>query len=145
MECCARRQVLTASGVIAAGAVLGGCGSDAEEVAQSATDAASSVGGEGSEAVAQVASAADVPVGGGTIVQSAQVVLTQPTEGDFKAFSAVCPHQGCIVSSVETDGIVCACHGSRFDLATGAVLGGPATSGLTEKAVTVSGDGISVS
>jgi nitrite reductase/ring-hydroxylating ferredoxin subunit/uncharacterized membrane protein len=41
-----------------------------------------------------------------------------------------CSHRGCSLSEgevVEGSQIVCGCHGSRFDLRNGAVLGGPAT------------------
>ena len=38
--------------------------------------------------------AADIPVGGGMVFTAAKVVVTQPTKGDFKAFSAVCTHVG---------------------------------------------------
>lgn len=44
----------------------------------------------------------DIPVGGGTIFQDERVVVTQPEEGTFKAFTAVCTHQGCVVSEVIT-------------------------------------------
>lgn len=143
--------MLAATGAVASGLVLGGCGGDAAETAasvsdavQGATDAASTAVGEASDAVSQLAATADVPVGGGRVIERAQVVLTQPAEGEFKAFSAVCPHQGCLVTDVRDGAIVCPCHGSQFDIATGDVIGGPATSGLAEKQVTVSGDGISV-
>lgn len=41
-----------------------------------------------------------------------------------------CSHRGCSLSQGEIEGVevVCACHGSRFDLRSGAVRGGPATS-----------------
>ena len=41
-----------------------------------------------------------------------------------------CSHRGCSLSEGEIDGdhVVCACHGSRFDLRDGAVHRGPATS-----------------
>ena len=45
--------------------------------------------------------ATDIPVGGGRIFEAIKVVVTQPTEGDFKAFTAVCTHQACTVSSVK--------------------------------------------
>lgn len=48
-----------------------------------------------------LAASADVPVGGGAIFTDQQVVVTQPSEGDFKAFTAICTHQGCVVSNVE--------------------------------------------
>jgi nitrite reductase/ring-hydroxylating ferredoxin subunit len=50
---------------------------------------------------AVVGSTADVPEGGGTVFKEQKVVVTQPKEGEFKAFSAVCTHQGCLVSKVE--------------------------------------------
>lgn len=86
---------------------------------------------------------ADIPVGGGKVV--GQVVVTQPTAGDFKAFTAVCPHEQCLVSKIEGGTIVCTCHGSVFDAATGAVKNGPATDPLAAKTVTVSGDNLVVS
>jgi len=48
-----------------------------------------------------VGSTSDVPEGGGTVFADQKVVVTQPGKGDFKAFSAVCPHQGCLVDSVK--------------------------------------------
>ena len=48
-----------------------------------------------------LAATSDVPVGGGAIFSDEKVVVTQPTEGTFKAFTAVCTHQGCVVSNVE--------------------------------------------
>lgn len=47
-----------------------------------------------------VGAAADIPVGGGTIFPDQEVVVTQPEAGNFKAFSAVCTHQKCILVSV---------------------------------------------
>jgi nitrite reductase/ring-hydroxylating ferredoxin subunit/uncharacterized membrane protein len=40
-----------------------------------------------------------------------------------------CSHRGCSLSDGRLDGdqVVCACHGSRFDVRNGAVKGGPAT------------------
>ena len=84
------------------------------------------------------------PVGGGKVIDAIKVVITQPTAGDFKAFSAVCTHQGCTVSSVSGGTINCACHGSTFDIATGAVTSGPATKALPAKTVTVGADGITI-
>jgi len=79
-----------------------------------------------------------IPVGGGTIFTDAQVVVTQPTPGVFKAFSGVCTHQGCLVSKIESGTIGCECHGSRFTL-DGAVANGPAASPLPGVQITVAG------
>jgi Rieske Fe-S protein len=130
-----RRAVLAGAaavgGVAAIGATLAACGSDPEPAA------------EGPTAPATV-NAADVPVGGGTVVTGAQVVVTQPTAGEFKAFSAVCTHQGCVVARVQDGAIECPCHGSRFSATDGSVLTGPATRTLPSKQVTVSGDSLTI-
>jgi len=87
---------------------------------------------------------ADIPVGGGKIYDAQQLVITQPTAGTFKAFSAVCPHQGCLVSAIENGQIQCPCHASRFAVTDGAVLGGPAPTGLPAEKVTVAGATVTV-
>ncbi|WP_081684094.1 Rieske (2Fe-2S) protein [Granulicoccus phenolivorans] len=86
---------------------------------------------------------ADVPVGGGVLLQSPYVV-TQPTSGDFKAFSKTCPHMGCMVTFVRGQSIVCACHGSEFAITDGHRTLGPATRGLTSVPVVVDGDNLKV-
>ena len=136
-----RRTVLASVGLAGVGVTaLAGCGA-AEDAAN---DAASSAGDAATDAVKDAISKATIPVGGGKIFADQKVVVTQPTSGDFKAFSAVCTHQACVVSSIANGTINCACHGSQYDIATGAVKQGPATKALPEKTVTVSGDGISV-
>ena len=85
----------------------------------------------------------DIPVGGGTIFADAQTVITQPTAGTYKAFSSICTHAGCPVAQV-TDTIGCNCHGSKFSLADGSVVAGPAQKALPAKTVTVTGDTVSV-
>jgi Rieske Fe-S protein len=78
----------------------------------------------------------DVPSGGGLILPDANVVLTR--DGDaIQAFSATCTHQQCTVASVQNGRIACACHGSVFDAATGAVVNGPAQRPLPPVSVSV--------
>jgi len=87
---------------------------------------------------------ADIPVGGGAIYQAEQVVVTQPSSGQFCAFSAVCTHQGCLVSSVASGRIVCACHNSAFSISDGSVLAGPASRALDQRTATVDGSTVTV-
>ena len=60
----------------------------------------------------------------------------------MRAWSAVCTHQGCLVTEVRDGVIVCPCHASEFDAASGAVLAGPARRPLPEVAVEVRGDDV---
>jgi Rieske Fe-S protein len=83
--------------------------------------------------------ASDIPVGGGKVYTSAQVVVTQPTAGQYKAFSAVCTHVGCICNQVAGGTINCPCHGAKFKITDGSVVAGPATTSLAGASVTVSG------
>lgn len=87
---------------------------------------------------------ADVPVGGGTILKSDKLVVTQPTKGEFKAFSAVCTHQACLVGSVTDGQIVCPCHNSHFSIEDGSPLAGPASKPLGAKKATLAGGQVSV-
>ncbi|MDP9443414.1 MAG: Rieske (2Fe-2S) protein, partial [Actinomycetota bacterium] len=103
----------------------------------SATESPTADGG--GEALAMTG---EIPVGGGMVFGDEQVVVTQPEKGTFKAFTAVCTHQGCIVSSVEDGTISCGCHGSQFDAATGEVVSPPASQPLAEVSIAVEGDQI---
>ena len=139
-----RRRALSGSAAVALGVpLLAACGDDSnasalDPVTSSEPDGAGSGGGEA------LASAADVPVGGCFVVSAAKVVVTQPTEGDFKAFSAVCTHQGCLVETSSDGEIPCPCHNSRFSLDDGSPTSGPATASLAPVEITVEGDAISL-
>ena len=85
-----------------------------------------------------------VPVGGGVILEEENVVVVQPRAGEFKAFSAVCTHQGCQVSEVKDGEIICHCHASHFAVADGAPTSGPASQPLDEVRIKVSGKDIQV-
>jgi nitrite reductase/ring-hydroxylating ferredoxin subunit len=140
----ARRNVL-AAGAVGVGAVglLAACGGGDDEPAAAPTTAAPSAsapasgGGE-----AALGSTSDIPVGSGKIFTEQRVVVTQPAAGDFKAFSAQCTHQGCLVSQVQGNEIICTCHGSAFSTSDGSVLAGPATSPLPAQTVKVEGDSL---
>jgi Rieske Fe-S protein len=130
--------------------VLAACGSDDDTDAggqatgspEAAEPSESSDGGQGGDTTVATS---DVPVGGGTILAEEMVVVTQPSEGEFKAFSAVCTHQGCPVQSISDGTINCQCHGSAFAIEDGSVVNGPATQPLDGKTVSVEGDSVRVS
>ena len=140
-----RRRALTiAASVGISPAVLAACGGD-ENATDTPDDGALDTGHTAtSPEPGPLTSAADVPVGGGVIFPDKQVVVTQPVEGEFKCFTAVCTHQGCIVSSVQAGGIRCECHGSAFSIEDGTAVNPPATNPLTEVPITVDGDEISI-
>jgi Rieske Fe-S protein len=95
-------------------------------------------------AAAGIAKTSDIPEGGGKILEGRQIVITQPAAGEFKAFSAICTHQGCSVDNVSNGTINCPCHGSRFNIKDGSVANGPATAPLPEKKIKVSGSDITL-
>ena len=81
--------------------------------------------------------ASDIPVGGGAVYTAAKVVVTQPASGQYKAFSAVCTHVGCVVNKVTNGTIGCPCHGSEFKITNAAVVAGPAPSPLPARQITI--------
>ena len=142
-----RRTVIRSAGVVGVGAVgaatLAACGGSSD-TATPTSKAAGSAGGSAGSAAGGI-KATDIPVGGGTVFEATKVVVTQPTAGEFKAFSAVCTHKGCTVAKVENGTIDCPCHGSKYDMTTGAVKNGPATAPLPAKTAKVSGGSITIS
>ncbi|MFC8229489.1 Rieske (2Fe-2S) protein [Streptomyces sp. NPDC057287] len=135
-----RRTVLTAgAAALATGCGSSGDGDGGEESSPAASGEASSPAASGG---AELTTTSEIPAGGGTIFKDRRIVVTQPVAGEFKAFSAVCTHAGCIVSSVADGTIDCACHGSRFSIKDGAVEQGPATRALPAERITVEGDSI---
>ncbi|HHX84209.1 MAG TPA: Rieske (2Fe-2S) protein [Actinomycetales bacterium] len=72
--------------------------------------------------------AAEIPVGTATSVKAgdATVIVAQPTEGEFVAYSARCTHQGGIVQVVQDLHLRCPLHGAEFDGATGENTSAPA-------------------
>ncbi|MER5279612.1 Rieske (2Fe-2S) protein [Streptomyces sp. NPDC002809] len=136
-----RRTVVTAAGAVSVAAVLAACGSSDEPAGSGVVEQADDGGDRGGPVLARTA---DIPEGGGKVFAEQGVVVTQPAPGEFKAFSSKCTHAGCAVSSVSDGAINCPCHGSKFDVATGAVTTGPATAPLPAAAITVEGDAISL-
>jgi len=154
----ASRRALIAGVGAAAAVVVAGCstynannggvdaGAPTTTSAPAATGGASgSAGGGGSTsaaAPAALATTAQVPVDGGKILADKKIVITQPAAGTFKAFTAVCTHQGCTVGSISGGAIHCPCHGSAFSIKDGSVVNGPAASPLASVAIKVDGTSI---
>lgn len=136
-----RRAVLAGVAGAGAAAALAACGSG-EDGGASDSGAGQAAGGAGAIGGGALARKADIPVGGGKIFKAEKVVVTQPEAGEYKAFSAVCTHAGCTVSSIK-DGIIdCGCHGSQFSAADGSVKSGPASTPLLSRAIKVDGDNL---
>jgi Rieske Fe-S protein len=128
-----RRGMLLGVGLVGLAGTLSACGGS------SSKDDASADGSQGGDKSSggALGKTSDVPVGGGKIYKSEKVVVTQPKQGEFKAFSAVCTHRGCTVDSVSDGKIHCPCHGSAFNVADGSVANGPAAKPLPAKSVAV--------
>jgi nitrite reductase/ring-hydroxylating ferredoxin subunit len=71
-------------------------------------------------------------------------IVVSNTDGKFSAVGDKCTHRGCSLSKgrMESEVVTCPCHGSRFNLKTGAVVRGPATEPEPAYPVTVEGGGI---
>lgn len=145
-----RRGVLRVAGVVVGAGALAACSSPPVPSATGqSSSAAGSSGGSGSAASSAPSGggtpSSEVPVGGAKFFPDTKTVVTQPVAGTFKAFDTTCPHQGCAVSSVADNQIVCPCHQSHFDLTTGEPTpDSQAKRALTAKQITVSGDSFTV-
>lgn len=126
---------MAAVGATGIAAVLTACGGS-DKAGDS--DAVKPAGGSG----AVLAKTSDIPEGGGKIFADHGVVVTQPTAGQFKAFSSTCTHQGCPVTKIAGGTIHCPCHHSEFAVADGSVKHAPATQPLPAVKITVEGDSI---
>ena len=136
-----RKRFIVVAGLGLIATVVAACGGS-KQTATGDQSAASSTSGAapGSPAPAKpIAKTSDVPVGSGVIADD--VVVTQPSAGVFKGFSATCTHAGCTVGTVANGTINCPCHGSKFNL-DGSVAQGPATRPLDTKNISVQGDSI---
>ena len=145
-----RRTVLR--GVAAAGAIgvatpliaaCGGGGGDTTSPEPAASEPSSDTAPGGSGGTALTPTSA-IPEGEGTVFRDQKIVVTQPKPAEFKAFTAICTHMGCTVDNVSNGTINCICHGSMYDISTGAVVHGPATKPLAPIPITVKGDQIDV-
>jgi Rieske Fe-S protein len=145
--------VLAGVGLVGLASAITACGAGASS-SSTAGNAATTQAATGTTPAAPASSAASaasssaltatskIPVGSGMIFPEPQVVVTQPSAGEFKAFSAVCTHMGCIVNQISNGTIDCPCHGSQYSITTGDVVSGPAPRPLPAKQIKVTGDSI---
>ena len=65
---------------------------------------------------------------------------------DLYAFDDTCTHRGCSLAKGKLDGttVTCPCHGSQFDITSGAVLRGPAQQPVRSRRVQVEGENLLV-
>ncbi|WP_433794323.1 Rieske (2Fe-2S) protein [Actinoplanes sp. CA-252034] len=145
-----RRVVLMGAGGVGVAAALAACGTDSSgtnpngtdfnnnpvPAGSTAADGTSSGGGNGTVLVA----ASKVAVGSGVILDD--LVVTQPSEGTFKAFSNICTHQQCKVTEIKNNQIACKCHNSLFSIEDGSPISGPAGTPLAETKVELDGDNV---
>jgi nitrite reductase/ring-hydroxylating ferredoxin subunit len=142
-----RRRALTTVATVGLSApLLAACGDDEPAAAGDGSDDSLPTGNADPTLAAgtEITSTTEVPVGGGTIFPDQEVVVTQPHEGEFHCFTAVCTHMGCIVSSIQAGGIRCECHGSAYSIEDGTPVNPPATEPLEEFPITVEGGTITI-
>ncbi|WP_030812397.1 Rieske (2Fe-2S) protein [Streptomyces sp. NRRL F-2799] len=144
----ATRRTLLATGAATLAVCCVGCGDDGDSSSAAAStspsggsSSASSDSGDGQA----LGSVSEIPEGGGKIFAAEKVVVTQPEKGEYKAFSAICTHQGCTLNKVADGTVDCPCHGSKFRISDGSVAHGPATEPLAAKEIMVHGNTVHLS
>ena len=135
-----RRTVLLSAGGVGTVAVIAACGASTG----GSSGSSGSSGGGTTTASKDLGATSAIPVGGGKVFPDQLVVVTQPTAGAFKAFTAVCTHMGCTVNQVNNGLIMCPCHGSEYSITDGSVKQGPAPTPLAAKPITIANDQITL-
>jgi Rieske Fe-S protein len=147
-----RRGFVTAAGAAAIGALLAACGGgDPASPVPLPAPTPGAPGGSGSlpagvtreGSVLRVA-LAQVPAltatNGFLLVTAAPpTVVVRVAADDYRAFTAICTHAGCLVSEFAGGRIICRCHDSRFDT-QGRVVNGPAIQPLRSYPVSLDRD-----
>ena len=128
----------TAAGTSAAGSsAAGSAAATGAGTSAAATSAAATSAAQTSAAAptgTPLASVADVEAAGAVIADGPDgPVVLAASSGSVVGHSAICTHQGCTIAASG----MCPCHGSKFDVITGAVTSPPANQPLADFAVTV--------
>lgn len=91
----------------------------------------------------RIGSAKDVKIGQMRVyeVTGTRVNVTS-ADGRLYAFDDTCTHLGCSLAKGHLVGtiVTCACHGSQFDVTSGAVVRGPAHEPVRSRTVQVVGE-----
>ena len=96
-----------------------------------------------------------IPIGSSNDVATGQLrafdvagtkVCVANAAGHFYGFDDTCTHRGCSLARGRLDGttVTCACHGSQFDVTSGAVLRGPAPQPVRSRLVQIDGENLLV-
>ena len=97
--------------------------------------------------LARVGNAKDVAEGAMRVFDVAGTkVNIASAGGNLYAFDDTCTHKGCSLANGKLDGttVTCPCHGSQFDVTSGAVLRGPAQQPVRSRLVQVEGEDLLV-
>ena len=78
-------------------------------------------------------------------VQGTKIAVAN-VDGTFYAFDDTCTHMGCSLAGgdLEETAVICPCHGSEFDVTSGAVLQGPASEPVETYEIRVEGGSLEV-
>jgi len=93
----------------------------------------------------KVALTDEVPVGQSKLVEvEGRKITIFNINGNFSAIDDTCTHSGGPLSEGIIDGsqVICPWHGAQFDVTTGKVLGGPASTDVRSYKVKVEGNEI---
>ncbi|MEU6401912.1 Rieske (2Fe-2S) protein [Streptomyces sp. NPDC046985] len=125
-----RRSILRGAALTpVAGLGLAACGPDGGGASAPATPAAP----------VDLGAESEIPRGGAKLYADHHVVVSRDAHGALKAFSTICTHAGCAINRLRDTTLICPCHGSEFDAATGSVVQSPATQPLAELPVRAKG------
>lgn len=129
-----RRAALQIGGTVLTGAALASCANSGTSNVR--TSSAAGVDGA-------LIPLDEVPVGGvaAVTIDRRPAFVARPDANTVRAFSGVCTHQHCTVVAAG-DLLLCPCHGSHFELLTGAVTRGPAEADLPSIAVRIEADSV---
>jgi nitrite reductase/ring-hydroxylating ferredoxin subunit len=78
-------------------------------------------------------------------VQGTRIAVAH-VNGTFHAFDDTCTHMGCSLAEgdLEETTVICPCHGSEFDVRSGAVLQGPAREPVDSYETRVESDNLEI-